>query len=71
MLWYLGQWDQLPRDWRDRNGASPADIARVASAAAFRAGLVWPAVGTHPTSAKAPGFGQLGDAAAVRATTTS
>jgi hypothetical protein len=57
VLWYLGQWDQLPRAWRERNGASPEDTARVASAAAFRAGLVWPAIGTHAMSANAPGFG--------------
>jgi hypothetical protein len=57
VLWYLGQWDQMPRGWRDRHGAAPADVAHVASAAAFRAGLVWPAIGTHPSSAKAPGFG--------------
>jgi hypothetical protein len=57
VLWYLGQWDQMPRDWRDRHGAAPADVAHVASAAAFRAGLVWPAIGTHATSANAPGFG--------------
>jgi hypothetical protein len=57
VLWYLGQWDELPRDWRDRNGAAPADVAHVASAAAFRAGLVWPAIGTHATSANPPGFG--------------
>jgi len=57
VLWYLGQWDQMPRDWRDRHGASPADVAHVASAAAFRAGLVWPAIGSHATSANAPGFG--------------
>jgi hypothetical protein len=57
VLWYLGQWDQMPRRWRDRHGASPADVAGVASAAAFREGLVWPAIGAHPTAAKAPGFG--------------
>ena len=57
VLWYLGQWDQMPRGWRGRHGASPRDVAHVASAAAFRAGLLWPAIGTHPTSAKAPGFG--------------
>jgi hypothetical protein len=57
VLWYLGQWDQMPRHWRDRHGAAPADVAGVASAAAFREGLVWPAIGTHPTAAKAPGFG--------------
>jgi hypothetical protein len=57
VLWYLGQWDQMPRRWRDRHGASPEDTAGVASAAAFREGLVWPAIGAHPTGAKAPGFG--------------
>ena len=57
VLWYLGQWDQMPRAWRDRHGASPADVAHVASAGAFRAGLVWPAIGTHAPSAGAPGFG--------------
>jgi hypothetical protein len=57
VLWYLGQWDQMPRAWRNRHGAAPADVARVASAAAFRAGLVWPAIGTHATGANAPGYG--------------
>ena len=57
VLWYLGQWDQMPRAWRDRHGAAPADVAQVASAAAFRAGLLWPAIGTHAMSANAPGFG--------------
>ena len=57
VLWYLGQWDQMPRAWRDRHGAPPADVAHVASAAAFRAGLVWPAIGSHAMSADPPGFG--------------
>jgi hypothetical protein len=57
VLWYLGQWDQMPRGWRDRHGASPADTSGVPSAAAFREGLVWAAIGAHPTGAKAPGFG--------------
>lgn len=65
VLWYLGQWDQMPRGWRDRHGAAPADVAHVASAAAFRAGLVWPAIGTHPTSADAPGFGSWATPPAV------
>jgi hypothetical protein len=56
VLWYLGQWDQMPRHWRDRNGASPADVAGIPSAAAFRAGLVWRAIGSHPMSADPPGF---------------
>jgi hypothetical protein len=57
VLWYLGQWDQMPRGWRDRHGASPADVAQIPTAAAFRAGLVWPAIGTHAASANPPGFG--------------
>ena len=65
VLWYLGQWDQMPRGWRDRQGAAPEDVAHVASAAAFRAGLVWPAIGAHPTSAKAPGFGSWATPPAV------
>lgn len=65
VLWYLGQWDQMPRHWRDRHGASPADEAQVASAAAFREGLVWPAIGAHPTGAKPPGFGSWATPPAV------
>ena len=57
VLWYLGQWDQMPREWRARHGAAPADEPGIASAAAYRAGLVWPAIGTHAMGANAPGFG--------------
>ena len=35
----------------------PPTQAQVASAAAFREGLVWPAIGAHPIGAKPPGFG--------------
>jgi hypothetical protein len=66
VLWYLGQWDQMPRHWRDRHGASPADVAGVPSAAAFRAGLVWRAIGAHPTGANPPGFGSWATPPAVR-----
>jgi hypothetical protein len=57
MMWYLGRWAQLPRQWRAKYGATAYDIDRVVSAAAYREGLVWPAAGTHPMSAKQPGFG--------------
>lgn len=57
MMWYLGIWTQLPREWRDQYGATFYDTDHVVSAAAYREGLVWPAAGTHPMSAKAPGFG--------------
>ena len=56
-LWYLGTWSQLPRQWRNAYGAMSLDYDRVASPAAYREGLVWPAAGTHPMGAKQPGFG--------------
>lgn len=56
-LWYLGQWNPLPNDWRNRNGASPRDVPRVISADAYAAGLVWTAAGAHPMGAKPPGYG--------------
>lgn len=56
-LWYLGNWNQLPGSWRNRWGASAPDQTVVVSAEAYVEGLVWPAMGTHPQGAKAPGFG--------------
>ena len=56
-MWYLGLWMQLPREWRDEHGATSYDTDHTVSAAAYRESLVWPAAGTHPMSAKAPGFG--------------
>jgi hypothetical protein len=57
ILWYLGQWDQLPAEWRDRYGASTLDEDRVISPAAYAEGLVWKAIGAHPQGAKPQGFG--------------
>jgi hypothetical protein len=57
VLWYLGQWDPLPQDWRNRFGASPLDVAGVVSPAAYRSGLVWRAIGAHPMGAEGPGYG--------------
>ena len=57
MMWYLGTWTQLPRPWRNTFGATACDTDHVVSAAAYREGLVWPAAGMHPMSAKQPGFG--------------
>ena len=56
-MWYLGSWNQLPRQWRDANGAMSDDYDRVVSAKAYREGLVWAAAGTHPMGAKQPGYG--------------
>jgi hypothetical protein len=55
-MWYMGIWKQLPREWRDNYGATAYDTDHVVSAAAYRESLVWPAAGTHPMGAQAPGF---------------
>jgi hypothetical protein len=56
VLWYTGQWVQLPGPWRDRHGASPLDVDLVLSPESYVAGLMWDAIGAHPQGAKAPGF---------------
>jgi len=56
-LWYLGNWFQMPREWRHKYGAAANDQTRVVSAEAYREGLVWDAICAHPTAAKQPGFG--------------
>ena len=56
LLWYTGGWVQLPADWRERNGASSLDGDRLLSARSWTEALMWPAIGAHPTGAKAPGF---------------
>ncbi len=57
VLWYTGNWNQMPGEWRDQYGAAAGDRTRVVSAAAYRQGLVWRAVLAHPPAAKQPGFG--------------
>lgn len=57
VLWYLGQWNQMPGDWRSTQGASARDLTHVVSAAAYREGLVWNAIGAHPMGAKQQGYG--------------
>jgi len=57
VLWYLGQRNALPNEWRNRHGASPLDVSRVISADAYRAGLVWRTIGAHPMGADPPGYG--------------
>lgn len=57
VLWYLGQWNQLPADWRDRWGANAMDQTCIISPEAYVQGLAWPAIDTHPPGAKMPGYG--------------
>jgi hypothetical protein len=56
-MWYVGNWSQLPAGWCDDEGATADDVSRVISADAYKEGLVWRAIGTHPPGAKQPGFG--------------
>jgi hypothetical protein len=56
-MWYLGNWYQLPRAWREAHGERARDTDHVVSAAAYQEGLVWRAIGSHPPGAKQPGFG--------------
>ncbi len=56
-LWYLGQWNQMPREWRNQYGASALDRDHVISAEAYRQGLAWVAMGAHPMGTKEQGYG--------------
>lgn len=56
-LWYTGQWNQLPADWRNRHGAWANDTTFVVSPQAYAEGLVWKAIGAHPQAAKQQGYG--------------
>lgn len=57
VLWYTGQWNQLPADWRDAHGASAGDQTYLVSPDAYVQGLVWPTIGTHPQGARQAGYG--------------
>jgi hypothetical protein len=56
-LWYTGQWNQLPAEWRNVHGASANDATFIVSSAAYSEGLVWKAIHAHPTAARQPGYG--------------
>jgi len=56
-MWYLATWFPLPDDWCSQHGVSTGGANQVISAEAYKAGLVWPAIGTHPPGAKQPGYG--------------
>jgi hypothetical protein len=56
-MWYLGNWSQMPEDWRKKqNGGNPLDANHVVSAQAYQEGLVWRVIGSHPPGAKQPGY---------------
>ncbi len=56
-LWYVGNWYELPQDWRDAHGVAPGDVTRVVSAQSYQQGLMWLAGGTHAQGANEPGYG--------------
>lgn len=56
-LWYTGMWNQLPAEWRNRNGASAQDITFIVSPQSYTEGLAWKAIHAHPPAAKPTGFG--------------
>jgi hypothetical protein len=60
-LWYSGCWYQLPEHWRHVYGASERDVTHVVSAESYAEGLLWRAVGSNPSGAKAPGYGTWSD----------
>ena len=65
MMWYSGLVDAAAARVARQYGATSYDIDHVVSAAAYRESLVWPAAGTHPMSAKAPGFGTWAEPSAL------
>ena len=56
-LWYTGTWTQMSYDWTQANGPFfPNDTTRIISSQAYKQGLMWKAVGSHPMGAKQEGF---------------
>lgn len=64
-LWYIGTWYQLPYAWTQSFGAREKDVTFVVSPAAYVEGLLWPAIGSHPPGAKAPGYGSWANAPVI------
>ncbi len=56
-LWYLGEWKQLPQEWRNVYGATSFDVDHIVSPQSYQESLIWIAAGAHPMGAKQQGFG--------------
>jgi len=54
-MWYVGAWYELPKEWSDAYGVRERATFTV-SPTAYTEGLLWPAMGTNPPGAKAPGY---------------
>ena len=59
-LWYIGNWNQLPRVWRNRWGANARDLPHVVSAEAYQEGLIWRAILAHPPDRQVARFRIVG-----------
>jgi hypothetical protein len=60
-LWYVGTWYQLPTAWSEAFGLTQKDVTFVVSPTAYVEGLLWTAIGAHPSGAKGQGFGSWAD----------
>jgi hypothetical protein len=56
-LWYTAMWERLPREWQSAYGRTLNDTTFIVSAAAYKTGLLWRAIGVNPPGANAPGYG--------------
>jgi hypothetical protein len=64
-LWYVSTWFELPPEWREKFGVPPSDRTFIPSPYAYPEGLLWWAVGSHPSGAKAPGYASWTEAPAI------
>ena len=65
-MWYTATWNALDPSWWTENVVDAADGALIpehkqetfiVSSAAYKSGLIWNAMETHPMGANQPGFG--------------
>ena len=57
-MWFAGIWYDLPGDWYAEYGQPAVENKSFfVSPQAYTEGLLWPAIGSHPAGAKAPGYG--------------
>jgi hypothetical protein len=64
-LWYVSTWFRLPPEWREKFGVPPSDRTFIPSPYAYPEGLLWWAVGSHPSGAKAPGYASWTEAPVI------
>jgi hypothetical protein len=60
-LRYVGTWYQLPTAWSEAFGPTQNDVTFVVSPAAYVEGLLWTAIGAHPSGSKGQRFCEWAD----------